>query len=97
MRRDAMIEQTVRVRNKQGIHVRPAERIAQVAVRYQSRISLQNGECRVNAKSILGMLGLAAGLGVEILVIADGPDEREAVEAIAKLFEEGFGEELGKL
>lgn len=92
-----MIEQAVRVRNKKGVHVRPAQRIAEAAGRFQCRISLQNGDCRVNAKSILGMLALAAGLGVEITVIAEGPDEREAVQEIVKVFEEGFGEELGEL
>jgi phosphocarrier protein len=92
-----MIEQAVRVRNKQGIHVRPAQRIAETANRFQCRIALQNGECRVNAKSVLGMLALAAGLGVEVTIVADGADEREAVAAMAKLFEEGFGEELGTL
>ncbi|MFH1681249.1 MAG: HPr family phosphocarrier protein [Candidatus Eisenbacteria bacterium] len=91
-----MIEQAALVRNKLGIHVRPAERIAQTAVRFQASVALRNGECQVNAKSILGILALEAGLGAEITIIADGADEREAAQAIAALFEEGFGEELGE-
>ncbi|MBM3319320.1 MAG: HPr family phosphocarrier protein [Candidatus Eisenbacteria bacterium] len=91
-----MTEQTVLVRNKLGIHVRPAERIAQTANRFLSKIGLKNGECRVNAKSILGILALEAGLGTEITIAADGPDERDAAAAIAALFEAGFGEELGE-
>jgi phosphocarrier protein len=91
-----MTEQTVLVRNKLGIHVRPAERIAQTANRFVSKIALKNGECRVNAKSILGILALEAGLGTEVTVVADGPDEREASSAVAALFDAGFGEELGE-
>jgi phosphocarrier protein len=90
-----MTERVVLVRNRLGIHVRPAQSIAQTASAFRSRVSLQNGDCKVNAKSMLGMLALEGGFGAEITIRADGPDEREAVEALAKLFDDGFGEELG--
>ena len=92
-----MIERELLVVNKDGIHLRPAERIAQTAGGFASEVSLQNGTCKVNGKSILGILALEAGLGTRVTVVADGPDEQKAIEAIAVLFQEGFGEELGKL
>lgn len=92
-----MIERILIIRNKDGIHLRPAERISQVSGGFRSDIILRNGDCKVNAKSILGILALEAGLGTEITLNADGPDEEEAADAVAKLFEEGFGEELGEL
>lgn len=92
-----MMERVMLIRNKDGIHLRPAERIAQTAGSFRSDISLRNGECRVNAKSILGILALEAGLGAEVTITAEGPDEAEAVEAVGRLFDDGFGEELGEL
>jgi phosphocarrier protein len=92
-----VIEQELRVVNKDGIHLRPAERIAQAAGGFASEVSLLNGTCKVNGKSILGILALEAGLGTRVTVVVDGPDEAEAMQAIAALFKEGFGEELGDL
>jgi phosphocarrier protein HPr len=92
-----MIEQELLVVNKDGIHLRPAERIAQAAGGFASDVSLQNGTCKVNGKSILGILALEAGLGARVTVVIDGPDEMEAMETIAVLFRDGFGEELGEL
>ena len=89
-----MIERTVRVVNKEGIHLRPAERIAQTAGAFKASVALRNGDCRVNAKSILGILALEAALGAEVTLIAEGPDDQEAAAALEKLFAEGFGEEL---
>lgn len=90
-----MIEETVRIRNKLGIHLRPAEKIAQTSNGFASNVSLGNGSCRVNGKSILGMLALEAGFGCVLTVTVDGPDEREAMAALRTLLEGGFGEELG--
>lgn len=91
-----MIEQILQIRNKDGIHLRPAERIAQTASAYASRVSLRNGETVVNAKSILGILALEASLGAEVIVIVEGPDEGDAVNALDALFRDGFGEEMGE-
>ena len=90
-----MIEETLRIRNKLGIHLRPAEKIAQTANGFASEVGLRNGTCRVNGKSILGMLALEAGFGCRLHVTVDGPDEREAMEAIRALVESGFDEEMG--
>ncbi|MFH1278673.1 MAG: HPr family phosphocarrier protein [Candidatus Eisenbacteria bacterium] len=91
-----MTERILLIRNKDGIHLRPAERIAQTAGAFRSSVSLRNGETKVNGKSILGILALEGGLGTEITVVTDGPDETEAMEAMDVLFREGFGEELGE-
>ncbi|MBN1826374.1 MAG: HPr family phosphocarrier protein [Candidatus Eisenbacteria bacterium] len=90
-----MIEETLAIRNKLGIHLRPAEKIAQTANAFASGVSLRNGSCQVNGKSILGMLALEAGFGCRVHVIVEGPDEGEAMAAIRALIEGGFGEEMG--
>lgn len=91
-----MTERILLIRNKDGIHLRPAERIAQTAGAFRASISLRNGETKVNGKSILGILALEGALGTEITVVTDGPDEGEAMNAMDALFREGFGEELGE-
>ncbi|HRU04082.1 MAG TPA: HPr family phosphocarrier protein, partial [Rectinema sp.] len=68
---------------------------AQTAIKFASRIYLEKEGNRINAKSIMGIITLAASFGTKIKIIADGPDEQDAVKAIAELFESGFNEELG--
>lgn len=92
-----MLEKIFVVRNKLGIHLRPAEQIAQLAGKFTADVSLDSGSCAVNGKSILGMLALEGSMGTEVTVITNGPDEREAMDAIERVFLEGFGEELGDL
>ncbi len=88
-----MTERKVQIVNTLGIHARPATLIAQTAQQYQSDISIEKDGLVVNAKSVMGVMMLVAGKGSWITIRAEGPDEAEAVEAIAKLVEEGFGEE----
>ncbi len=88
-----MIERKIQVINKLGLHARPSSTLSQTASQFRSEIKLQKGEVEVNAKSILGVMMLAAEVGSEIILKADGEDEKQAVEALAKLFEEKFGEE----
>ena len=78
--------------NSVGLHARPASRIAQTASQFQSEITLQHGSYEANGKSIMGLLGLAAGQGAEVVIRANGPDEEAAVAALEELFESGFGE-----
>ena len=87
-----MTERKVQIVNTLGIHARPATLIAQTAQQYQSDISIEKDGLVVNAKSVMGVMMLVAGKGSWITIRAEGPDEREAVEAIVKLVEEGFGE-----
>jgi len=85
---------TVTVPNRLGIHARPAAQIVKLASMFLSEISLVVGHDQVNAKSIMGVMTLAAGAGTKVSISADGSDERKAVESLADLFETGFGEEM---
>ena len=88
-----MTEQVVTICNRAGIHARPAAVLVQAAKDYSSNIYFEKGRERINAKSIMGILTLAAAYGTQIKIIADGDDEKEAVEAIARLFQTKFEEE----
>ncbi|MFT0851044.1 HPr family phosphocarrier protein [Achromobacter sp. F4_2707] len=80
------------ISNKLGLHARAAAKLTQVAGRFKSEVYIARGNQRVNAKSIMGVMMLAAGLGITVTVDAEGPDENEALEAIQLLFENKFGE-----
>ncbi|NLC36107.1 MAG: HPr family phosphocarrier protein [Alcaligenaceae bacterium] len=80
------------ISNKLGLHARAAAKLTQVAGRFQSEVYIARGNQRVNAKSIMGVMMLAAGLGITVTVDTEGVDENEALEAIQKLFENKFGE-----
>lgn len=90
-----MVELETTIKNRAGIHARPSALIAQTAVKFSSRIFLEKNGNRINAKSIMGIITLAASFGSRIKIIAEGTDEQEATEAIKALFESGFNEELG--
>lgn len=88
-----MVEKTTVIKNRAGIHARPAALIVQTAGKFKSRISLQKGDDRINAKSIMGIITLGAGFETEIRIIAEGEDELEAAEAIDRLFQNRFEED----
>ena len=88
-----MVEKEVEVVNKLGLHARPAMMLVKTASQFQIEIKIIKDNVNVNAKSIMGVLVLAAEKGSKLKIVAEGPDEEEAVEALAKLFAEGFGEE----
>jgi len=88
-----MTEQTVTIVNRAGIHARPAAVLVQSAKDFSSNIYFEKDSDRINAKSIMGILTLAATYGTEIKIIAEGEDEEQAVEAIVRLFESKFEEE----
>ncbi len=87
-----MVERSVQVTNKNGIHARPAAEIVKVAAKYKSQITLGRDDLEVNGKSIMGVMMLAAECGSIVLLRADGPDADEAVVAIEGLITNGFGE-----
>ena len=87
-----MVERSVQVTNKNGIHARPAAEIVKVAAKYKSQITLGRDDLEVNGKSIMGVMMLAAECGSVVLLRADGPDADEAVVAIEGLITNGFGE-----
>jgi len=87
-----MFVKEVSVQNQVGLHARPATFFIQKANEYKSSIWVEKEERRVNAKSLLGVLSLGIVGGTGIKVIADGPDEQQAVEGLVKLVESGFTE-----
>ncbi|MBQ5399743.1 MAG: HPr family phosphocarrier protein [Treponema sp.] len=88
-----MVERIVTVRNRAGIHARPAALIAQTANRFKSEISLDKDSATVNAKSIMGVITLAAAYNTTLTLRVEGTDESEAAEAVLALFESKFEEE----
>jgi phosphocarrier protein len=89
------VSREVVVANSQGLHARPADLLAREARRWQSRIELVAHSQRVDGKSILEVLTLAAEAGTRLVVEATGPDAREALEAIGSLFDRNFNEHAG--
>lgn len=87
-----MIESTVRVTNRAGLHTRPAAMLVKVASQFLSDIYLIRDGFQINAKSIIGVMTLAAEQGCELGVEVEGKDEAEAFKAIEELFSSGFGE-----
>jgi len=88
-----MTERMVTILNRAGIHARPAAVLVQAAKDFKSNVYFEKGINRINAKSIMGILTLAAAYKTELKVIAEGEDEIQAVEAIIRLFETKFEEE----
>jgi phosphocarrier protein len=88
-----MVSRSLTISNKLGLHARPSAQLTQAAARFQSEVWIAKDGRRVNAKSIMGVMMLAAGMGSVVTVDADGPDEAAALEAIAALIEGKFGEE----
>ena len=86
-----MYTKTAVVDNQVGLHARPATFFIQKANEFKSSIWVEVEERRVNAKSLLGVLSLGIVKGTEITLIANGPDEEEAVEALATLLASDFG------
>jgi phosphocarrier protein HPr len=87
-----MIERTVRITNKNGLHARPAAEIVKLASRYQSDITLVRDDLEVNGKSIMGVMMLAAEFGSSLVLRAAGPDAEQAVSALSDLIARKFGE-----
>jgi phosphotransferase system HPr (HPr) family protein len=89
-----MIERTIVVKARLGLHARAAAKLVRLATRFKSRLSLEriDGNASADAKSILSVLMLAASQGTQLRAIADGEDEEEAIRAIDALFNDEFGE-----
>ena len=84
---------TAKITNKRGLHARASAKIVEAAARYQAEITIIKDGTRVNARSIMGLMMLAASLGSEIGVEAEGPDADQAMTAMLALIEAKFGEE----
>ena len=88
-----MFVREVEVKNQVGLHARPATFFIQKANEYKSSIWVEKEERRVNAKSLLGILSVCIAGGTNVNVIADGADEKAAVDALIELVDSGFSEE----
>ncbi|MDR2602897.1 MAG: HPr family phosphocarrier protein [Spirochaetaceae bacterium] len=88
-----MVEKTVKIINRAGIHARPASVLVEKTKDFKSSIYFEHNGNKINAKSILGIITLGAAYGGEVKISANGEDEEEAVNAIARLFESKFEEE----
>ena len=87
-----MPQQDIEVTNKLGLHARASAKLTQLASKFQSEVHLTRNGRRVNAKSIMGVMMLAAAKGTTVTLETSGPDESEALAAIAGLFADKFGE-----
>ena len=87
-----MLQREVEILNKLGLHARASAKLTQLAARYQSEVQMSRNGRKVNAKSIMGVMMLAAGKGAKVVIETDGPDEGDAMEAIIALIGDYFGE-----
>ena len=85
-------ERKVKIRNRMGLHARPAAELVKLAGRYQAEIQITKDGLSVNGKSIMGVLMLAAEQGSEILIRGEGEDAPQAVQALESLVNQGFME-----
>jgi len=88
-----MTTRNVKILNRAGIHARPASMIVQTAQEFDSSIWIEKEDVKINAKSIMNILTLGATYQTELTVSAEGEDEEEAVEELARLFDNKFKEE----
>ncbi len=87
-----MIKSSITISNKLGLHARASARLTKLAGSFRSEIHLSRNGRRVNAKSIMGVMMLAAGMGSEVEIEAEGEDEGAAMQALRALIEARFGE-----
>jgi len=88
-----MVERSVTISNRAGIHARPAALVVQATKDFKCNVYFEKGQDRINAKSIMGVITLGAAYGTEIKIIAEGEDEQTAVDTLVRLFESKFEEE----
>ena len=87
-----MLQQNIEIVNKLGLHARASAKLSQIANQFKSDVHLGRNGNKVNAKSIMGVMMLAAAKGSTILVETHGPDEADALQAVLDLINEKFGE-----
>ncbi|MDX8385606.1 MAG: HPr family phosphocarrier protein [Gallionella sp.] len=87
-----MLQQEIEIINKLGLHARASAKLTQLAASYKSEVMMSRNNRRVNAKSIMGVMMLAAAKGTTVNIETDGPDEAEAMQALRALINDYFGE-----
>ena len=92
-----MPQRSVRIVNEAGIHARPAAEIVKTAAKFRAEVTISKDGLDVNAKSIMGVMMLAAECGSTVMLSAEGDDADAALAAIAAVIESGFGETLGAI
>jgi phosphocarrier protein len=88
-----MIEKMTTIKNRAGIHARPAALLVQTVKDFKCSVYIERDDDRINGKSIMGVLTLGASYGTKLKLITDGEDEEAAIEALLNLFESGFQED----
>ena len=87
-----MITTTVTISNKLGLHARASAKLTKLAGSFPCEVWITRGERRINAKSIMGVMMLAAGIGTDVTIETDGADEQQAMDALLALINDKFGE-----
>ena len=87
-----MIRSTITISNRLGLHARASAKLTKLAGSFQCELHMTRNARRINAKSIMGVMMLAAGMGSEVEIEADGVDEQAAMDALNRLIGEKFGE-----
>jgi phosphocarrier protein HPr len=87
-----MIQTNATISNKLGLHARASAKLTKLAASYPCEVWISRGDRRVNAKSIMGVMMLAAGIGSEVTIETNGDREQEAIDAIVALIDDKFGE-----
>ena len=87
-----MIEKEITIKNRTGLHTRPAASLVKIAAKFKSEFFIQKDGMEINGKSIIGVMTLAAEQGSKLLLKFNGEDEAAAAEAIVSLFDRGFDE-----
>jgi len=88
----AQVEKEITIINKYGLHARPAMQVVQLAQKYASNIEVAKDALKVDAKSIMSVMRLAATKGTKLKISADGEDAQQAIDALTQLIADGFGE-----
>lgn len=88
-----MVEKEVTIKNRAGVHARPAAMIVQTASRFDSNVFIEKDSEKINAKSIMGIITLGAGYKTQLKILCEGSDEQEALDAMVHIFENRFEEE----
>ena len=87
-----MLQKEITIINKLGLHARASAKLTKLAGSFNCDVWMSKGERRINAKSIMGVMMLAAGMGSEVVLETDGPQEQEAMQALVDLINDKFGE-----
>jgi phosphocarrier protein len=87
-----MLQQEIEILNKLGLHARASAKLTQLAASYKCEVMMSRNNRRINAKSIMGVMMLAAAKGATVSIETDGPDEVEAMQALQALINDYFGE-----